>query len=104
MLTSHDCQQTAPRLWPYLADELDAASHDEVRRHLLDCAHCYYELARIEDLCRLLRDIPGNEMPKHTGQRLENLLQSLEDGAGSIGPPSVRRPTCTQGWTPRSRG
>ena len=103
MTTSDRCRSVAPRLWGLLADELDPTEARAVGRHLAACGDCRAELARIDALHRLLRGLPGGAstvIPRRVHDRLEILLQELEDGSGPSGAPSIRQHRCAGGWTP----
>ena len=103
MTTSDRCRSVAPRLWGLLADELDPTEARAVDRHLAACGDCRAELTRIDALHRLLRGLPDGAnavMPRPVHDRLEILLQELEDGSGLSGAPSIRHRRCAGGWIP----
>ena len=103
MATSDRCRSMAPRLWGLLADELDPTEARTVDRHLATCGGCRAEYARIDALHRLLRSLPAGAstvIPRPVVDRLEILLQELEDGSGPSGTPSIRHRRCARGWTP----
>jgi hypothetical protein len=93
------CRRVAPRLWGYLAADLDPVTEDEVEHHLDACGACCDALSRIETVCQLLRAYPpGTEMPETVHARLAPLLLDLER-AGSA--PVSLRPAirvCVRQW------
>ncbi len=103
MTTSDRCRSVAPRLWGLLADELDPTEARAVDHHLAACGDCRTELARIDALHRLLSGLPGGAstvVPRRVHDRLEILLQELENGRGLSGGPSFRHRRCARGWSP----
>ena len=81
------CRRITPKLWGYLADDLDACSESEVEHHLYACARCRRALEQIETLIRVLRAYPpGTELPDTVHARLTPLLLELERGAAGTLP------------------
>ncbi len=73
------CAEAVGRLWEYLDGTLDRADTDLVEEHLARCRRCCGELEFAHELRRLLasgRDLP---VPEESRQRLEDVLQHLEE-------------------------
>lgn len=73
------CAEAVERLWGLLDDSLDRADRDAVEQHLALCLRCCGELAFGEELQRLLRERTGGELPADARDRLEQLIDELDD-------------------------
>jgi len=72
------CEQVVQHLWSHLDRELDAATSDDLSRHLAECRRCFSRAEFERHLRALLRrSCDGEQTPPELQERLRRLLRSF---------------------------
>ena len=100
------CAEAVRRLWEYLDGGLDEADRTGVEAHLALCLRCCGELEFSRELRRLLRTHGAGELPEPVRERLEHVIDHLDDFADPDADPRTADPRIADPRTnvPRTDG
>jgi mycothiol system anti-sigma-R factor len=74
-----DCEHVLERIYEFLDQELDTASSDEIRQHLVDCEPCLDKFDVEQAVKSLVNRCCGNDRaPDHLRMRIVTQLTVLQ--------------------------